>query len=219
MSNDQSPYWNRVAELKTFTHPLRQDWLEGRVARDGAWLDYGCGYGRNCRELESRGWPNTTGVDFSSAMLERAQREHPSGTYRLAKELDEAQQFDVVLLFAVWTCIPEEEQLSALMGRVRRLLRPGGLLYLSDMLLQEDERYRARYRASAHEPWGCFELEEGARLRHFDLDSIETHLRGFECLEFEPFEVTTMNGNAARAFQFLGRRGEAQDTPSLPRNQ
>jgi hypothetical protein len=91
---------------------------------------------------------------------------------------------------------------------VRRVLRPGGLIYISDLLLNEDERNRARYEKNAGKfgCYGVFELPEGVVVRHHSREWIEELTRSFESLEFEPFEVTTMNGNQSAAFQYLGRK-------------
>ena len=52
------------------------------------------------------------------------------------------ESFDAVLLFAVLTCIPTNEGQRKLLENLRRLIRPGGLLYISDLYLQDDERNR-----------------------------------------------------------------------------
>jgi hypothetical protein len=43
--DNQQPYWNRVANTKTFTHPLDLDVLAQFCGKDAAIMDYGCGYG------------------------------------------------------------------------------------------------------------------------------------------------------------------------------
>lgn len=207
MEQDQSTYWDRVAEEKTFTHPLNVEWLKQNVPTSARWLDFGCGYGRLCGELKELGYRDVVGLDFSPAMIERGRRQLPDVTFVIdGEESSEVGpgRFDAVLLFSIWTCNPELAGLEALMARVRRLLRPGGLVYVSDLLLQEDERNRQRYAASGHDDWGTFELEEGARLRHFDEETIRRLVEGFEERLFEPLDVRTMNGHAARGFQYIG---------------
>ncbi len=70
-------YWDRVAEQKRFSHPLRVDWLRCYIDSAARILDYGCGYGRTLRELSQAGHENIIGVDFSHAMLVRCRRELP----------------------------------------------------------------------------------------------------------------------------------------------
>ncbi len=57
-----------------------------------------------------------------------------------------------------------------------------------------------------------FELPEGVVVRHHRKEWIEELTGSFAQLEFEPFEVTTMNGNKSAAFQYLGRAFPFPDT-------
>jgi len=202
-------YWDRVAEQKTFTHPLHAAWLTRWVKPDAHILDYGCGYGRVLHDLVGLGFANAVGVDRSALMIERGRREHPGLDLRVIDEppLPE-QSFDLVLLFAVLTCIASDEAQSHLLAELFRLLRPGGLLYLSDMPLQTDARNRARYNAGVRRfgTYGVFEIDDGAVLRHHADDHFEALLAAFEPVETAAIEITTMNGHPATAVQRLVRR-------------
>ncbi|MFF4902496.1 methyltransferase domain-containing protein [Streptomyces sp. NPDC001068] len=57
--------------------------------------------------------------------------------------------FDAVLLFAVLTCVPDNEAQQAVVAELSRALPPGGLLYVSGLVLQDDRRSRDRYAAHA----------------------------------------------------------------------
>ena len=80
-----------------------------------------------------------------------------------------------------------------------------GVLYVSDLLLQRDERNRTRYREAGEEVHGVFTLPEGVRLRHFERERVVELLADFELLRLDELEVVTMNGNPARGFQALAR--------------
>lgn len=210
----QAPYWDRVADEKRFSHPLNLTWLQ-RYSKQGACiLDYGCGYGRTLAELSQAGFENLVGADFSQAMLTRAAAKAPHSMfirndgYGLPFHDD---CFDAVLLFAVLTCIPDGEQQLSLLAETERVLKPGGLLYLSDLLVNDDERNRERYARNAekYKCYGVFELPEGVVVRHHSKEWIAQITSSFQQLEYEPFTVITMNGNAAVAFQYLGRKSEA----------
>lgn len=174
-------------------------------------LDYGCGYGRTLRELARAGFVNLVGVDFSEAMLARARLAVPQAA--LARNDGHSLPFqddcfDAVLLFAVLTCIPDDDAQRLLLAEVKRVLRPAGLLYVSDLLVNNDQRNRERYSQYA-EAYGCcgvFELPEGVVVRHHSKEWIKELTSPFQQLEYEPFTVTTMNGNASAAFQYLGRK-------------
>ena len=213
-SSSQIDYWDRVAQEKRFSHPLRLDWLKRYLKNpQAAVLDYGCGYGRTLSELSQSGYQNLVGVDFSEAMLARARVEVPQAS--LVRNDGRGLPFqneclDAVLLFAVLTCIPDSHEQRLLLAEVKRVLRPGGLLYVSDLLVNNDQRNRERYSeyAEAYGCYGVFELPEGVVVRHHEQEWIDEIVSPFEQLEFEPFTVTTMNGNASAAFQYLGRKSD-----------
>jgi SAM-dependent methyltransferase len=211
----QIGYWDRVATEKCFSHPLRLDWLARYLpSQEAKILDYGCGYGRTLAELATSGYGNSFGVDFSQGMLSRAHDEVPrSGLVRNdGRSLPfKSESFDLVMLFAVLTCVPDNTEQRVLVSETKRVLRPGGLLYISDLLINSDVRNRKRYEeyAPAYECYGVFELPEGVVVRHHTAEWIEEVTAEFQKLEYEPFTVITMNGNTSAAFQYLGRKAGA----------
>jgi SAM-dependent methyltransferase len=212
-NNSVSSYWDRVAEEKRFSHPLRLDWLRRYLkGHQAGILDYGCGYGRTLEELSSAGFSNLFGVDFSNAMLARAKSE-TTGRPRLVRNDGsslpfKSDSFDALLLFAVLTCMPDDNQQRALLSEAERVLRPGGLLYISDLLVNEDERNRERYQrgVETYNCYGVFKLPEGVVVRHHSRDWIAEITSSFKQLEYESLNVVTMNGNISAAFQYLGRK-------------
>jgi ubiquinone/menaquinone biosynthesis C-methylase UbiE len=213
----QRGYWDSVAQQKRFSHPLRREWLESYLDSGARVLDYGCGYGRMLVEMAQAGFQNVIGVDFSEAMLTRCRREFPRASLirNDGRTLPfKSDSLEAVLLFATLTCIPQNEAQRALIAEVERVLRPGGLLYISDLLLNEDARNRERYEqyAEVYGAFGVFELPEGVVVRHHRQEWIEELTGSFERLEYEPFSVMTMNGNASAAFQYLGRKEVSDKT-------
>ncbi len=201
-------YWDRVAEEKTFTHPLDAARLTRWVKPDARILDYGCGYGRLLSDLAALGYTNAAGIDRSAAMIARGRRECPELDLRVAAGAapfaDES--FDLVLLFAVLTCVAADGDQRSLIADIVRLLRPGGLIYVSDMPLQSDERNRARYAAAGRfGVYGVFETEDGGVLRHHAEAHFDALLAGFEPVERQAIAIRTMNGNPATAVQILAR--------------
>lgn len=204
----QLAYWDGPGAAKTFTHPLRLEHLAD-VPRDARVLDYGCGYGRLMGELAAAGFTDVSGVDLSPALVERGRREHPGLRFGVIAEPPAvpapAASFGAVLLFAVLTCVPEDDGQRALVAEIERLLAPGGLLYVSDLLLQDDERNLARY-AAAEGPYGVFTTDDGARCRHHAIEHLRGLLGGFEIVAEERIEVGTMNGHRSRGAQLVARR-------------
>lgn len=209
MEFEQSEYWNKVAEVKEFSHEIDYDFLSPLLDRESKILDYGCGYGRLTRQLSDRGYADVTGIDNSEGMIERAKRDFPRLNFRLQKEriLDfPANCFDAVLLFAVLTCIPSDNDQIDLMSEIERVIKPGGLLYISDCLLNEDQRNIDRYNSTDYEPYGVFELPEGVILRHHSLDYLKhTLLNDFNIIYERVFDVRTMNGNTSKSVQLAAQ--------------
>jgi SAM-dependent methyltransferase len=208
----QISYWDRVALEKRFSHPLRLDWLAQYLKNPLARiLDYGCGYGRTLTELARAGYTRVFGSDFSEAMLGRSRRELPDSMLvrndGFALPL-KSECVDAVLLFAVLTCIPADDHQRSILTEARRVLRPGGLLYISDLLVNNDRRNCERYErySEKYKCYGIFELPEGVVVRHHEKEWIEELTDSFQQLEYDHFTVTTMNGNPSSAFQYLGRK-------------
>lgn len=215
----QARSWDKLAAEKRFSHPLRLEWLRRYSAPRDSILDLGCGYGRTLAELERAGYESLVGVDFSFQMLLRCRAESPR---RNLIQNDgrtiplRGQSVDLAVLFAVLTSTMRDEDQIQLLAEVARVLRPGGLLYLSDLLLNEDARNLERYQRyrGIYGPYGTFPLPDGLVMRHHSKDWICELTQPFRQLEFESMEVITMNGNRSAAFQFLGRSAGVADRKS-----
>lgn len=209
--DQQSEYWNSTGAGKTFTHPLDTAWLS-RLEPNARVLDYGCGYGRLTGELHRRGFAAVEGVDLSPALITRARQQWPAVRFSVIDAPptvpDPDESHDAVLLFAVLTCIPTDTGQRELLTELRRLLRPGALLYVSDMCLQPDARNRARYEAYAEKygVYGVFETGDGAVCRHHDPTWLRSLLTGLDQLAHRQIPVTTMNGHPAQITQILAQK-------------
>lgn len=213
--DNQTTYWNRVADQKTFTHPIDLDWLGQCVGKVAHIVDYGCGYGRTVRELLDAGYRNVVGYDTAMRMVMRGRRAGLDNLQWIASPaalpLGDGEA-DAILLFAVLTCIPSDEGQRSLLDLLWRKLRPGGVLYVSDYFLQADRILKGAYRGiddPAEGPLGVFALAEGVTLRHLPGPWIEELFAPYGGAILVPLDVTTMNGNAASAFQAMLRKPTA----------
>lgn len=207
--NSQLEYWNTAGTQKPFAHPLNLRRVRQWISDEGRILDYGCGYGRTLGELFNEGYEHLIGLDFSPAMIAAARARFPEIQFEEVHSLTiplPDSSVDGVLLFSVLTCIPTDEGQQTLMRELRRVLNRGGLLYMSDLWLQTDERNVARYERDEQKYgiYGVFDLPEGVTVRHHDPRWIETLTSDFELVALDDIEVVTMNGNPAKAFQWFG---------------
>jgi SAM-dependent methyltransferase len=207
----QFDYWNTEGPQKPFAHPLNFSRVSQWLSPGSRILDFGCGYGRCLGELFNSGYRDLIGFDFSPAMIAAAGARFPEITFQelqsLTIPLPDAS-VDGALLFSVLTCVPTDDGQRAILEELRRVLRPGGLLYISDLWLQPDERNLTRYARdeSKYGTYGVFDLPEGVTVRHHDPKWIAALTSDFELVALDHIEVLTMNGNPAKAFQWFGLR-------------
>jgi SAM-dependent methyltransferase len=210
--NNQKAYWNSVAQIKQFTHPANESLVYKYFKTTGNILDYGCGYGRITGILFNAGFKNIVGVDTSYQLIERGKQLN-NGIKLLAIENPLAMPFsdayfDVIILFAVLTCIPSNDGQKELISLLQSKLKNGGIIYISDYYLQKETNEVSRYEYLNGDPlnYGVFALPEGATFRHHTREWIKELLQDMEILEEVPTEVKTMNGHSAMAFQIIARK-------------
>ncbi|HEY4162742.1 MAG TPA: class I SAM-dependent methyltransferase [Dongiaceae bacterium] len=98
----------------------------------GATADIGCGNGRDAAWLAANGYP-TTGFDGSPALLAEARRHHPKIAFQTANlpALGEiTATFDNVVCETVIMHLPVA-QIPVAVNSLKRIIRSGGVLYLS----------------------------------------------------------------------------------------
>jgi SAM-dependent methyltransferase len=211
---EQTEYWDTVADTKEFHHEIDWDFLSPFLNLESQILDFGCGYGRLTKRISDKGFANVIGVDNSSGMIKRAKKEFPVLNFQHHNErtLGFAEnQFDLVLLFTVLTCIPTDKDQTRLVRELKRVIKPNGLFYVSDLLINSDQRNIDRYESTEYEPYGVFEHAEGVVFRHHTMDYLKNIIfSGFEILYERIYEVTTMNGNKSKAVQLVGKKTNRQ---------
>lgn len=99
-------------------------------------LDMGCGTGRFSRWFAQRG-AHVTGIDFSQGSLDIAARmgtgSNPEYRHGSVFDLADEAAYDVVFTWGVLTiACTDTEQLKTALVRIRRSIRPGGLLLLTE---------------------------------------------------------------------------------------
>jgi SAM-dependent methyltransferase len=205
----QLHYWDTEGTRKVFGHPLNFERVSQWLSRESRILDFGCGYGRLLGELFKVGYRNLVGFDFSPAMIAAARARFPEIEFSVLESSEirlPQESVDCALLFSVLTCVPTDDGQQALVAELHRVLRPGGLLYISDLWLQSDERNLTRYARdeAKYGKYGVFDLPEGVTVRHHDPAWIATLTSDFEQVALDEIEVVTMNHNPAQAFQWFG---------------
>ncbi len=208
MITNQQAYWDKAASRKEFTTPFQMDSFKTIVSKDSVILDVGCGYGRTMNELYQEGFWNICGIDFSQKMIEKGKSLYPHFDLKQYNTIFpfEDNAFDAVVLVAVLTCIVKNDDQEQLMGEIQRVLKPKGILYVNDFLINKDQRNIDRYNAfeEVYGTYGVFELEQAAQLRHHTTDHLFHLTRDYEVEKFKTLVYTTMNKHRSNGFYYLG---------------
>ena len=209
--DNQKEYWDKVAEIKTFTHPIDLELINNFLNNQSRIVDFGCGYGRIVKQLTDLGFENVCGFDTSKELIARGISENNLSLYHIDDPTElklEDNSIDLIILFAVLTCIPSNEGQNSLISLLLSKLKKGGILYISDYYLQENsvEVERYEYLNGDKNNFGVFKLPEGAIFRHHTKEWIKTLTKDFEIISETPIIVETMNGNIANGFQLIAKK-------------
>jgi SAM-dependent methyltransferase len=204
-------YRNRAADAKTFSHAIDFDEFDKYADIDSSILDYGCGDGGVLQQLKQLAFSNLTGMDFSPRKVEKA-KENLSDVPVLLCEACRApaqdDSFDAILLFDVLTYIYRDDDQKTLIAELLRVLKPGGILYISDYLINSDARNLKRYETfkDKYSRYGVFELDDGAILRHHSIAWIDELTAPFVIHHFRPFQAFSIDNAKSNAFQTIVRK-------------
>lgn len=209
--DNQKEYWDEVAEIKTFTHPIDLELINNFLNNQSRIVDFGCGYGRIVKQLTDLGFENVCGFDTSKELIARGISDNNLSLYHIDNPTDiklEDNSIDLIILFAVLTCIPSNKGQNSLISLLLSKLKKGGILYISDYYLQENsvEVERYEYLNGDKNNFGVFKLPEGAIFRHHTKEWIKTLTKDFEIISETPIIVKTMNGNIANGFQLIAKK-------------
>ena len=201
----QQKYWEGTGKNKVFSTPFNMEVFTQFVDKSAHILDFGCGYGRTMVQLHEAGYTDVAGIDFSSALIERGRKEYPEldlTAYPGGPLPYEDNTFDAASMLAVFTCLLETKEQAETLLELQRVLKPGGLLYVNDFLLNRDKRNLDRYKVGQekHGLYGIFDLEDGGTMRHHDRNHMQALFSGFETLVFEEVTYETMHGNTSLGF-------------------
>ena len=153
-------FYNRFADSFSATRQRLQPGVKkllGSIRDDDSVLDLGCGNGHFLRELSRRGYKQPLlGVDFSLPLLQNAEP-IPGVVFREvdltqlsmhSEQLSMTGGWSVITMFAALHHVPSNEIRLAILGTVRKLLKPDGKFILSNWQFLNSEKLKARI-----QPW------------------------------------------------------------------
>ncbi len=136
---DEEAHWTAVARqwiawARKPGHDAFWDYREALVRfigpGAGRALEVGCGEGRVSRELRKLGY-NVTASDVAAPMVEAARQANSADDYAVAPAASQPfadASFDLVVAYNV---LMDVEDVPAAVAEARRLLKPGGVLFIS----------------------------------------------------------------------------------------
>jgi len=186
------------------------DIFKEHVSIDARILDLGCGYGRTLAELADAGYTDLVGIDFSETLIERGRAEHPAldlAAYSGGPLPYDDNSFDAAVMLAVFTCMAETKTQAETLIELKRVLKPGGILYVNDFLINRDKRNLDRYKIGQEKygVYGIFDLADGGTMRHHDRNHMEALFFDFDILVFEETVYNTMHGHQSAGFYCMVR--------------
>lgn len=204
-------YWNEIGSKKVFEDPLYLDRLEKYLNKRDVIVEFGCGYGRMLAKLREAGYEHLVGYDFAPNMVERGKKEHPELNLRVMEgnRIPESSgSVDSVIMATVLCCIVDDDKQRKVIDEVERILKPKGVLYLTDFLISGHPKYVPQYAKGLEEfnKWGIYTTSENLRVRHMTSAHIMKLLERFDIQWFEQFDFKTMNNNPARTFHCIARK-------------
>ncbi|MBQ3408181.1 MAG: class I SAM-dependent methyltransferase [Clostridia bacterium] len=212
----QIDYWDSVAEEKNFTTPFQSEIFENYVSKDAIIVDIGCGYGRTLNELYELGYKNLIGMDYSGEMIKRGEHLYPYINFIKSDATQinmDDNSVDSVILLGVLTCTVSSNDQRNLILEINRILRPNGIVYINDFLVNDDERNVDRYNSfkDKYGVYGAFELPGGGVFRHQTQEWIDELLSIYEKKQYEVLTYITMNGHTSKGFYYIGCKKSCSD--------
>ena len=184
--------WNKIASGINFNLEIDIKKLLSFIPLDSKILDFGCGYGRNCNLLDSAGFSDVIGVDSSLEMINRGSRDYPklhlmhSATDKLSYP---DSHFDLILVCAVFTCIPDDAQCSSIITELKRVLKPNGIVHLVEFCSEDGQ---------------VIESNIGVSMKHRTSKELSDLVNSFKLVSCEELCTTTISGSKANSFSWFG---------------
>lgn len=205
MDRIQNKFWNEIASSVSLTDPFYLEKLTPYLQTDSQIIEYGCGYGRVLNHLHINNYTNVLGFDLSPGMINRGKEQFPHlnlQTINHAKIPLKEHAVDAVILSTVLCCIPSNEAQEQIIQEIKRILKPQGILYLTDFLITDTLLMKQRYQTDfqTYYEWGAHRTKEGFYIRHHYPEYITYLFNGFTLKWYEEANYFNMADYPVKTF-------------------
>jgi ubiquinone/menaquinone biosynthesis C-methylase UbiE len=186
--------WDKVASDVDFNLEIDLARFLGMISLKAKVLDVGCGYGRISKGLTQCGYIDVTGVDPSFAMIECGRKAFPGVPLLHLDGIDlpfGENAFDVVVICAVFTCIPSLEERDRVSAEITRVLKPGGIVHMSEFFSEECKNFISGL---------------GIPMRYSSPKELRDVFVGFSCFHDEVVSARTMGGESTSSYRAFIRK-------------
>ena len=191
------------------------------LEKENCLLDVGCNTGNVALYFAEHGYL-CNGIDINPAAITEAKARgscHPQGSranFEVANWLsfDHSGKFHAILMTRFLTCVPGFDDWHSCLTKAFALLRPNGLLYVHDFVLDPySPIYAPRYALGKANGWreGNFPVHdsEGSFLfiahHHSETDILEM-IAPYNTLVLDKHDSVSMNGNPCCMLEYIGRK-------------
>lgn len=209
---DTTTYWNEIGVQKEFEDPFYLEKLQPYLEPHSTIIEYGCGYGRLMHLLDTKGYKNLIGFDTAVNMIEKGTKLYPELNLVHIEEsgcVPVKDAFcDALIASTILCCVVHREEQQLLVEEFLRILKPGGVLYLTDFVISNHPGYADKYKKGykIYNDRGIYTTSEGLTVRHHATDWVMQLLERFNIQWFEQFDFKTMNQNYARTFHCVAQK-------------
>lgn len=180
------------------------------VPKTGVILDVGCGQGRVSEWCFKNGFDKVIGLDWSSEILKNISKQvlfsRINADCRFMPFKDRV--FDASILSAILTTQGFDSNLKLIVEEVHRVLKPGGVLFISDFLIHWNFRNMRRYLLGwiKYRKFGFFDIRKNLTMRHFHVDHLLKLLKNFVLVSVSTQQTKTFQGNDAHGITILAKK-------------